>query len=385
MIEDYKFRQAAMVEGLVKAGTLRSPAWIEAFSTVPRHPFVGRRIYLQDDSGPYTRWRPVDAAVPGWIELVYQDEALITQLDGAEQSETDDEQPVLGSPTSSSSMPTAMALMMEDLQVEDGQKVLEIGTGTGWSTALLCARLGDDAVTSVELDSGLGYAAAKALHDYGVAPTLVIGDGLAGHEPTAPFDRIVSTCSVRAVPRAWLAQSKPGTRIVTPVRGWMEGTGLLELTVDEDGDAQGGFARRGVGFMFARAHTAPALNVLPALSAGRSQPNRIGVELLQNLDDHTGRWILQLALPEAVTHGVIYPGETIPVLHNPLTGSTAWVYPDHVVEVGSENLWARAQAAVEEWRDAGSPSLYEFQVDITSTAQTVSHERLATSFELPAV
>lgn len=383
MTEDHTDHQAALVQHLTESGALRTPGWIEAFGAVARHPFLGGRVFLQDDTGPYTRWRPVTDDSPVWSELVYQDRALVTQLDGTEAQPEGDE-PVTGSPTSSSSLPTVMALMFEELQAETGQKVLEIGTGTGWSTALLAARFGEHKVTSVELDPVIGRAAAAALHDYGVRPTLAIGDGLAGYRPTAPFDRIISTCSVRTVPPAWLAQADPAARIVTPLRGWMQASALLELTVEGDGTARGGFADFDIGFMFARAHTPPPIGVLADPATGHSSPNEIGADLLAGRQDRTGRWILQLALPGALTFQLVEGDLTILVLHDPVTGATAWVHPDHVIQAGPEDLWARAQGAVQDWYKAGSPPLHDFQVLITSARQVVSHPDMATSFTLPA-
>lgn len=372
MTQDHAARQEALVSLLVETGALRTAGWVEAFRAVPRHRFLGDRVYVQDDTGRYTRWRPLVAGSPEWLDVAYQDRALVTQLDGAAAPSEGDE-PVMGVPTSSSSMPTVVALMMEELQAEPGHTVLEIGTGTGWSTALLAARLGDQAVTSVELDPVIGSAAAAALHGFGAAPTLSIGDGLAGHAPTAPFDRIVSTCSARAVPAAWLSQSAPRARIVTSLRGWMEAGGLLVLTVGDDGVARGGFADSDIGFMFARAHTPPPIGVLPAVRDGSTRVNGIGTDLLTRRDERAGRWILQLALPGVLTFHVVDGDRSTPVLHDPDTGSTAWVYSDHVVEAGPEQLWARAEGGVRAWRAAGSPPLRDFRVMADGRSQTVSH------------
>jgi protein-L-isoaspartate O-methyltransferase len=93
----------------------------------------------------------------------YADEAVITQTRPA---------PVLGGdqldlPTSSASAPGAVAVMLDRLGVVEGQRVLEVGTGTGYNTALLCHRLGDRNVYSIDIDPELVAAARTVLAGLG--------------------------------------------------------------------------------------------------------------------------------------------------------------------------------------------------------------------------
>lgn len=85
---------------------------------------------------------------------------------------------------------------------ERRQQIMEIGTGTGYSTAILCERVGDENVVSIEADAHLATRAASAIHKTGHKPTLVTGNGLDGFPPRAPYDRITATCSVRHIPDA---------------------------------------------------------------------------------------------------------------------------------------------------------------------------------------
>ena len=119
--------------------------------------------------------------------------------------------------TSSASMPRIVAVMLDRLQVADGHRVLEIGTGTGYNAALLCARLGDDKVTSVEVDPATAAEAAGHLAEAGYRPTLVVGDGAGGHADGAPYDRIIATCAVSRIPAAWIEQLADDGVIVAPL------------------------------------------------------------------------------------------------------------------------------------------------------------------------
>ena len=92
-----------------------------------------------------------------WVERVYSDDSLITQCMPHPSLRTAEDQPVLVS-TSSSTMPSLMARMMEAIDVHDVHRVLEIGTG--YNTALLCHRLRSGNVVSIDIDPTL-VAAAK--------------------------------------------------------------------------------------------------------------------------------------------------------------------------------------------------------------------------------
>ena len=96
--------------------------------------------------------------------------------------------------------------MLDLAGIREGHKVLEIGTGTGYSTAILYHRLGDKNVYSIENDPALAAAAADHIHAAGYTPALITGDGLAGHKDAADYDAIVATCAVRYIPPAWLYQ-----------------------------------------------------------------------------------------------------------------------------------------------------------------------------------
>lgn len=145
---------------------LTDPEWEKAARAVPRELFVADGYFAADNSGQPTRYRPATSADPHWLRDIYTDDSLVTQLDG-HLSPTDVHEPVEGIPTSSSTMPSLVLRMLQYLDVTDGMKVLEIGTGTGYSTALLCQRLGAANVASVEVDPAVALRADNALEAAG--------------------------------------------------------------------------------------------------------------------------------------------------------------------------------------------------------------------------
>jgi len=131
------------------------------------------------------------------------------------------------------SQPYIVALMTHLLEVEPGQRVLEVGTGSGYQAAVL-AELGAE-VRSVEIVEPLARAAAARLRELGYANVTVrAGDGYAGWPEAAPFDRIIVTAGAPHIPQPLLDQLKPGGRMVIPVtRGRYEE--LMLVTKDASG------------------------------------------------------------------------------------------------------------------------------------------------------
>jgi protein-L-isoaspartate O-methyltransferase len=224
-----------LVEHLLDEDVLHAPEWIAAFRAVPRHVFLPR--FFTPAGG---LWAAVDREDPGWLEAVYSRDVLVTQLD-------DDPDrwelarrtgPVAGTPTSSSSMPSIMAIMLEELRVRDGQRVLEIGTGTGYNAALLSHRCGAGQVSTVDIDPVLVGAARERLAAAGYRPACEVGDGALGFPAGTLFDRVLCTASVSSIPPAWLAQTVPGGLIVTTLNRPI-GAGLIRLVAGEDGTGQG--------------------------------------------------------------------------------------------------------------------------------------------------
>ncbi|MFF7162873.1 methyltransferase domain-containing protein [Streptomyces sp. NPDC008086] len=218
--------RAALVREIELSGAWADdPVWRDAFAAVPRHLFVPY-YYVGVVGGYERRWgqSPDPAARERWVRGAYADAPLATRLRDGEL-------------LSSSSQPSLMAMMLVALEVADGDRVLEIGAGTGYNAALLAHRLGDDdLVTTVDLEPEITESARRHLEAAGYHPVVVTGDGARGVPERAPFDRVIATCTLPSIPRPWLAQCRPGARILTPLA-----TGLIALAVLDAEHAEGRF------------------------------------------------------------------------------------------------------------------------------------------------
>lgn len=176
--------QQKLIEYMKQVGALRFEPLEAAFRAVPRHWFL-----------------------PGIsIEQAYQDDAIVTKMEGER-------------PLSSSSQPTLMATMLEQLDLKPGHNVLEIGAGTGFNAALMAHLVGETGkITTVDIDQDIAEGARNALENAGYGRVnVIVGDGAEGYTPSAPYDRIMVTVGPSEVPPAWRAQLKPDGRLLTPL------------------------------------------------------------------------------------------------------------------------------------------------------------------------
>ncbi|MFD4144084.1 ATP-grasp peptide maturase system methyltransferase [Streptomyces sp. NPDC058572] len=375
----------AMAVGLAADRVLVDPAWRQAVEAVPRHRFVPG-FYLpadERDGQGLTVWEPVTAELDygRWLAAAYSDTTLITQFDG---EEPDWRQPAVrhgGAPTSSSTLPSLVVRMWADAEVSEGHTVLEIGTGTGYSTALACERLGSADVTSIEVDPHRLDRAASALYGCGYTPTLAVADGLYGYWPEASFDRIVAACSFRAVPPALLAQTRPGGKILLPLSGRLYGYARVLLTVGADKTAEGQLLGGTVSFMSARTHAAPAFGNPAHWAAGLPDRSRITPHSPERISAATEeafhlRFLAQSAVPDAQMTTV---GEVVHLV-DVVTGSAATLTPGDggwdVREGGPVKLWERIERVLDAYDAAGRPGPETFNLHVYDGGQQLRHPQL---------
>jgi len=177
----------ALIQEIIDLGYLKSPNIIEAFLAIDRKDFV---------------------------VLEYQDETYsnIPLPIGFGQT---------------ISQPLTVAFILELLQPQAGEKILDIGAGSGWTTALLAyivsQKLKRGKVIAIERIPELKEFGEKNVAKYNFIEKgivkFVCGDGSQGYEKEAPFDKILCSAAVNEVPKNWLKQLKIGGRIVTPLDG----------------------------------------------------------------------------------------------------------------------------------------------------------------------
>jgi protein-L-isoaspartate(D-aspartate) O-methyltransferase len=174
----------ALVDDLVASGQINDHHVEAAFRAVPRHVFLPQ--------------------FP--IESVYKDQGFEIKASG-------------GITLSTSTGPSAMAYMLEHLNVGSGDRVLEIGTATGYNAALIAHIVGEDGlVVTLDIDDDLVEDACDHLSnaEYDQVKAFC-ADGGYGYSDYAPYDRIIVTTSAWELLPAWVEQLKPGGRIVAPL------------------------------------------------------------------------------------------------------------------------------------------------------------------------
>lgn len=216
-----------LVDGLVRKGVIRSAPVESAFRNVARHLFAPE---VEPD-------------------VAYRDEVIPIEVPGKEGA-------------SSVSQPAIVATMLEQLQLESGHRVLEVGAGSGYNAALMAHMVGKKGrVVTVEIEEALARRAREHLGAAGFGRVEVVhGDGGLGHPEEAPYDRIVLTAGAPDIAPAWREQLGSGGRLVLPLelRPGLQVCVAFEPVKDSAGDHLQSVAARWCGFVSLRGGFAAA-------------------------------------------------------------------------------------------------------------------------------
>ncbi|MFE2375228.1 50S ribosomal protein L11 methyltransferase [Streptomyces sp. NPDC059398] len=230
-------------EALAAGSTPTGSRWRAPVALLPRHLFVPR--WWAGGDGWSLRTGADDEEA--WLAAAYADNSLVTRVGSAHADHAKRRDRPAGRPTSSATLPSLLVRMFQHTRLGDGHTLLDVGTGSGYGTALACVRLGEHRVTSIDVDPYLTEAAAQRLTQVGLGPQLHTLD--ASGELPGRYDRIVATVGIRPVPASWLTALRPGGRLVTTIAGT-----TLIVTADKqpDGTALGRVEWDRAGFMHAR-------------------------------------------------------------------------------------------------------------------------------------
>jgi protein-L-isoaspartate(D-aspartate) O-methyltransferase len=355
--EHTAWRQHAtrLADTLAEREDLRDPRWRTAVAAVPRHLLVPW-AYQQD---PTTAEWTGFATATMW-ERIYSPETLVTKL----QTVNGSQQPV-----SSSTKPDLMLRMLENLDVRDGHRVLEIGTGSGYNAALIAERLGNDHVFTVDIDNQLVGLARERLALAGYHPTIVATDGKGGLPEYAPYDRIIATCAVPAVPWAWADQLTDHGLILVDLK-LATSAGNLVLLHRVDDRLEGRFTARFAAFMAIRSHQ-PATPVQQAALAGGERYRCTAAPTDPWMDNPVVWFLAQLQLPSGMKLGYdLDPTTRQPVATRLSAPDSSWVRAGHddqqLAEAGPTPLWSAIEWAFGMWNDTGRPTWDRLGLTVTA-------------------
>jgi protein-L-isoaspartate(D-aspartate) O-methyltransferase len=355
--------------------------WRPSLVAVERHRFLPDTIWVENpQDGPPLVALHRQREEQRWLERVYGDLAVIAQGDDGDPGS-------LGwAPTSSASSPVIVAVMLCALDAHLGHRVLEIGTGTGYHAAVLAHRLGAQQVTTIEIDPDMATHARQALAEAGFgAVTVITGDGEQGHPPAAPYDRVIATAECTTIPYSWVAQTRPGGRILTPWSNSYFNGGLVALSVSAEGTATGSIVDR-ASFMRLKGHRDPPREpVLDIVGEDEDRAHASTTDLhpYRFIGDYDAQLAISLHVPGCeftyvpynprFHEGVVWFTDRCSRSWASHTHHTPEVHQDEypVLQFGPRRLWDEIHAAYHWWEDAGQPPAHHWQFTITPDHQHV--------------
>lgn len=348
--------------------------WAPAWAAVDRARFLPDRIWPHNHITGTTRdaiSRSIDPRL--WIHYADSNAAIVTQWDDGTHPGRDP-----GTvPTSSASQPSLVMAMLRDIEIAAGMRVLEIGSGTGWTAGLLTHRLGNKNVVTLDIDEDIADGARRRLYAAGLRPAVVARDGLAGDPAGAPFDRIIATCGLRTIPSAWISQVKPGGIILAPWgTPFSNQDALVKLTVAADGKSASGDFLRPVEFMKARAQRDRWPEHADYVPDPWPDDVRESSTDLSPDDLTTAAFVLGLVVPDATHNVTRRPDDRVDAwVYSLAEGDPSWAAvswssdgkPGRVCQHGKRELWTEVEFGLEWWNSQDRPPVDCFGLTVDAT------------------
>ncbi|HEX7165432.1 MAG TPA: protein-L-isoaspartate O-methyltransferase [Acidimicrobiales bacterium] len=332
---------------------------VEAMAATPRHRFVD---HFWTEEGEWRLHADVHADqrrdhLERALQLVYSTERAMGLEPPRDRGPT----------RTTASAPAIVAAMLRLLELQGGERVLEIGAGSGWNASLIAHLAGDaGAVTTIDLDADLVERAAARLRGHGLGNVECrAGDGFAGAADRAPFDRIVATAGCHDLSPAWVEQLASGGFALIPLHH----AGIHPLVRVErgDGDTPVGRIVGRSAFVHMRGESAWRG---PWLAPGRTGPRddvrkgAIPADVAEAVDGRTWdlSFVLSLTDRRAAHLMTLNDGEGSTAIMSAATAELMWSGPEG--EALADALLAHARA----WIDAGRPSTADFTITFEPVA-----------------
>jgi protein-L-isoaspartate(D-aspartate) O-methyltransferase len=329
-----------------RLGRALAPQVHNAFLLVPRHLFV-QQYYEQ--RGNSLSWDLIQAT----LDKIYRDEALVTQIDRR------------GMPSSSTSQPSVMAVQLEALELSHGQRVLEIGVGTGYNAALMGTLVGDTGqVISIDIDEDLVEQAKQHLAGTEAHNVMTLsGDGFFGEATYAPYDRILATCSIRSIPHPWYDQLKTGGRLVG---NWLTPLASLFLCVEKTstGELDGGLLDLEATYMEMHSKTVrPSKQKIDWAQYDRHPPTSLHLPNVKTLLQNSAYSLLLQCFLPTMRKRYRSRGDQVD-LYLLAQEAAVLIQDDRLLISGDEGIGKMIQESFDLYHQLGQPRLPEYRVTL---------------------
>ncbi|GHO61217.1 hypothetical protein KSC_001090 [Ktedonobacter sp. SOSP1-52] len=358
------YRQQLVENIETSLGHQLSPLVRDAFLTIPREIFVNQ-YYRQ--RGNTLDW---DVILNPTLEELYQDCYLVTRINERKIS------------SSSSSQPSIMAAQLEALALAPGQRVLEIGSGTGYNAGLMAHMVKPmGTVVSVDIAEDLVLRAADRLRNAGIINVQAfVADGYEGYAPYAPYDRLLATCSVPAIPPSWAQQLREGGGLIANVHLPLAS---IFVYIEKVGDAGVGtflpirasymrLAGPNSGPLFPKFHW-KELSTLP------KQTLQLEEDLEILLKKSNGFAVLLHCFCPTLTKAYFRPSDqqeqpyALYLISQPQHETIVCVQKDCLTFYGqAEPIRSGIQSCLQTYHDLGDPQVEEYALSLHEMAMTIS-------------